>query len=333
MNLHVTCCCQKLFEVKLLHHYWLDDGATVFDLIADPQLKAKRLQEYDMRKLMSILPTATTVDKLNSIGGMFKVTAHGFMVFVPKNTKLDPASQWEWAVMIKDSRMLAYTTQGMLPRKILEFRHPVQHSIYRYKENVQVFGNADGDSRGSQLFLSQPLPKLEADDRIEALFLSGNSLKQLTSDQPAAQSQTLNAAYRKLPAYAHQGDIPHIIPPPELLAPTLLHGIELTPGVPEQLHALIRIQAVRKDKPQFSVVDDNGRAKTLTPVFEIRFRNRSTLRRYINKQTGSIVTSESSPSPLTFFGNAGSGQKPLPTEPGIIKNGSRIVQLVSDIPI
>ena len=25
----------RLFEVRLLHHFWLDDGATVFDAIAD----------------------------------------------------------------------------------------------------------------------------------------------------------------------------------------------------------------------------------------------------------------------------------------------------------
>ena len=31
----------RLFEVRLLHHYWLDDGATVFDAIADEAVKTK----------------------------------------------------------------------------------------------------------------------------------------------------------------------------------------------------------------------------------------------------------------------------------------------------
>ena len=33
---HTTSAYRRLFEVRLLHHYWLDDGATIFDKITDP---------------------------------------------------------------------------------------------------------------------------------------------------------------------------------------------------------------------------------------------------------------------------------------------------------
>lgn len=323
---------RKLFEVKILHHYWLDDGATVFDLIADPQLKNQRLQQYDVRRLLNVTATPATEQLLRGIGGKFQTTAHGFIVAVPDDCKLAVDALLEFAVTVSDSRFFDYTALGLLNRGLVEYRHPEQAKRYRYKRNVLVFGNRNGDVRGSQLFLSQPLPKLDADDSVEALVQSGNALKQLISDQPGGQSQTLNASYKKLPAYAHQGDIPQLTPP-EALNVAPLYGIELTPGLPEQLFALIRIQASRSDKPAFSIVDNNGLPKAQPPLFEIRFRNRSTFRRYINKQTGAVISIDSSPTPLTFFGNAGSGQKPQPAAPRIIRNGSRITQLVSDIPI
>jgi hypothetical protein len=332
MKMQLTTSYQKLFDVKLLHHYWLDDGAVVYDQIADPIAKTQRLQDYDIRPFLSISPTAATSKKLAAVGAKFCTTAYGFSVFLAKNMKVALDSSWEWVVIVNDSSFFAYTAFGLLNQTIREFRHPLQNKIYRYKENVQLFSNTNGDIRGSQLFLSQPLPKLAADDRIESLIQAGNALKQLTSDQPGAQTQTLNASYRKLPVYAHQGDIPVISLPPGLNAPPL-RGIELSEGIPDQVYALIRLQATRKDKPVFSLVDDNGLAKDVAPIFEVHLKNRSTLRRYIHKQTGNIISTENNPLPLTFFGNAGSGQKPLPTPPRIIKNGSRIVQLISDIAI
>jgi len=46
----------RLFEVRLLHHYWLDDGATVFDAIADQAVKTNRLLTYDVRRLLRVEP-------------------------------------------------------------------------------------------------------------------------------------------------------------------------------------------------------------------------------------------------------------------------------------
>lgn len=49
----------RLFEVRLLHHYWLDDGATVFDAIADEAVKSQRLLTYDVRRVLAVEPSAT----------------------------------------------------------------------------------------------------------------------------------------------------------------------------------------------------------------------------------------------------------------------------------
>jgi hypothetical protein len=46
---------QNLFRVQILHHYWLDEGATLFDQITDPIQKTNRL-------LTSIVRTVFVTD-------------------------------------------------------------------------------------------------------------------------------------------------------------------------------------------------------------------------------------------------------------------------------
>src|SRR5215510_8173846 len=75
---------QQLFEIQVLHHYWLDDGATIYDLINVPERKARYLQEYDRRTFLNIVPTVTTDKFLKGFGGVYKNTALGCVVAVPK---------------------------------------------------------------------------------------------------------------------------------------------------------------------------------------------------------------------------------------------------------
>jgi hypothetical protein len=63
----------------------------------------------------------------------------------------------------------------------------------------------------------------------------------------------------------------------------------------------------------------------------MRLKNRSTFWAYLDKLTGAVGTTEPQPLPLTYFGNAGTRQKP---SRGLVKaqmNGARITRLVSDI--
>ena len=47
---------QRLVEIRVLHHYWLDEGATTFDDIADAQARTRRLLRYDARQFVGITP-------------------------------------------------------------------------------------------------------------------------------------------------------------------------------------------------------------------------------------------------------------------------------------
>jgi hypothetical protein len=91
-----------LFQLHLLHHYWLDEGATVFDLIQTEEQRVKRLSSYDMRTFLAVAPTAATVKTLAGLGGVSKETALGFIVAVPNDTVLPVDTTLEFAVTVRD---------------------------------------------------------------------------------------------------------------------------------------------------------------------------------------------------------------------------------------
>jgi len=325
---------KRLFEVRLLHHYWLDGGATVFDLILDQKRKDARLLQYDMRSFLAVTPTATTARALNGLGCVYKNTALGCIVAAPSSAVLPPDAMFECIVTVQNTAFYNYTALTLRPQKIYELYHRPKDKTYRYKENVPILSNLTGASRGAGLnkvlFLSREIPALAADDQVESLVLSGNTLLQLTSDQPGAGTQQFNALATDLPVFVHQGDVPAIVPPAGLAGvPT--RGVMLSGDIADDVFALIRLSAVRADDSDFSFIDSSGHAKTTGPVFQIRFKNRSTIWQYFNKSTGAVDSTELHPLPLTHFENAGTKQKPSGGLVKAMKNGTKITQLVSEI--
>ena len=98
--------------------------------------------------------------------------------------------------------------------------------------------------------------------------------------------------------------------PPRGDADVSLRGTFFSDDIPDDIFALIRLKARFDNNENFSLVDENEQVKKNCPIFHVRFKNRSTLWRYINKKTGEIISTESEPFPLTYFGNAGTKQKP-----------------------
>ena len=161
--------------------------------------------------------------------------------------------------------------------------------------------------------------------------MSGTVLEQLTSDGPAAGAQDVGSPVSSLPVYVHQADVP-VINPPAGLTGLPERGIALTSDVPDQVFALIRLQAERADQDEFSFVTATGSPKSDPPNYQVRFRNRSTFWRYRRKATGAIDLTTTTALPLTAFGNAGPKQKP---EPGHLRaemiGTTRVGRLVSDV--
>jgi hypothetical protein len=325
---------QRLCEIRLLHHYWLDEGSTLFDLFADQAKKEARLLAYDARPFFNIAPTAATATVLAGVGAIFKETRLGCIVAVPSSAVITASAILEFIVTVHSQELLNYTAFTLRPSRIYDLYHQSEQKTYRYKEHVPVLSNLTGTSRGAgptrTLFLSKEIPPLALDDHVEALVMSGGALVQLTSDQPGATTQAVGAVATDLPVFVHQGDVPVIVPPAGL-AGVPARGILLTEEIPDAVFALIRVAAVRGDDGDFTIVDADGHAKAVHPVFHVRFKNRSTTWRYVNKTTRSVISAESTALPLTWFGNAGSKPKPSEGFIKVEKSGNRITKLISDI--
>lgn len=324
---------KRLFEIRLLHHYWLDEGSTVFDILPDKKRDA-RLLTYDSRSIFGIEATAATAKVLRGFGGLFKETALGCTVAVPSTAVIPGDGTLEFLVTVQNQDLFNYTALTLRPRRIYDLFHQVEKKGYRYKENVPVLSNLTGTARGAgaarTLFLSKEIPVLTADDQAEALVVSGGALVQLTGDQPGAAMHSIGAVATELPVFVHQGDVPVILPPPGLVgAPA--RGVLLSDEIPADVFALIRLVPTRADADEFSFIDEAGHPKAPYPVFHVRFKNRSTIWRYLSKTTRAVLSTEATQLPLTWFGNAGTKQKP---SEGLVKpekTGGRVTELISEI--
>jgi hypothetical protein len=324
---------QRLFDVWLLHHYWLDDGAGLFDNLADPK-RSQRLQTYDSRPLFNVAPTPSTADSLSAYRLLFNPGALGFTVAAPANAVIPADTVLEFIVFAAETELFDYTALTLRPQKIYEIFNPTDGVIYRYKENVPVLSSLTGSTRGAgpnlTLFLSQEIPAGAADDSVESMVQSGTALMQLTSDNPGATKQQLVAQFTDFPIFVHQGDAPAIVPPAGLVgAPA--RGARLSADITDDVFALIRLAAVRGDNGAFSFVDGAGAPKVQPPVYQVRFKNRSTVWTYMDKKTGAVKSASPNPLPLTFFGNSGTQQKPSRGHLKAELSGTKVTKLVSEI--
>ena len=71
-----------LFQVNILHSYYLDgiNGASFFDL--DVPTRAKRLERYSISKDIEIEPTANCLKQIKANEMLFKTTDQGFAIMI-----------------------------------------------------------------------------------------------------------------------------------------------------------------------------------------------------------------------------------------------------------
>jgi len=239
-----------------------------------------------------------------------------------------------FVVSVTSAQFYGCTSLTLRPQTIDELFKTDDRRTYRFKGNVPVLSNLTGATRGTgptrDLFLSTEIPGPDASDAVEALVRSGGALLQLTSDNPAATTQQLGPQASDLPVFVHQGDI-HTIAPPAGVTGVPAKGVQLSEEIPDDVFAVISLTAVRADDSAFSFVDGAGAPKADPPVYQVRFKNRSTRWTYLDKTTSAPVAASTNPLPLTFFGNAGTGQKPSNVVVKARMTGTRVTQLISEI--
>lgn len=308
---------KRLFEVRLLHHYWLDFGSAVFDTLPESR-KNKLLLTYNSGNLLTVSPMTSTENKLKALKGVFKNTALGFVVAIDETTVIADDEAFSFILTITDADFFKYTSLTFINHKIYELYYPAKDKILRFKENVPVFSNLTGASRGvnpnKSLFLSKEIPPPAATDKVEFLNISGGALSQLTSSQPGAVTQQISAVASSMPVFVNQNDTPVLIPPAGL-AGTPEKGILLTEEIPDNVLGMINISATNPADSDFSCTS-GGIAKATCPVFQIRFKNRSAFWRYLNQNTGVQNSESSTVLPLTASGNAGVNKR-KPSDPMI----------------
>lgn len=343
----------RWFEVRVLHHFWLDEGATVFDQIPDQTVRTQRLLTYDVGRLLAFQPSAPTAATVTGLRGVFRATGLGFVVAVPDGVVVPLDVTFEVLITVIGTDYTTYTAQplarpgitpaatpSLSPQPIVSVIDPVPdpvtgtRQVHRYQANVPVLSNLTGVSRGAgaaqRLYLSQEYRAPSPSDAVEALVSVGGNLCQRIGDPPNAQLNVIGPT-AGLPVFLHQGDVPPITPPAGSVgAPAF--GIELTDTRPTGVAAVIRLAPRRPAESPFNFAGPDGTPRPR--VFEVHLQNRWTTWRYHSKRDGSLTSAEVSPLPLTYFGNAGSKQKPSSAAIGAEfdnQDPPRITRLVSDI--
>jgi hypothetical protein len=143
-----------LFEVAVLHDYWLNLSAVVHEALP---LERRRVLErqHSSSRYLELVPTATTRRMLAGHGMLFKTLSTGFLVGVELDNlttvpmrPLEPNGVLTFALRVLDPRFFNYTA-GVWPR------------FYR-------FSNTTGNEHAGALFLSQPVPSHQAARRYTA---------------------------------------------------------------------------------------------------------------------------------------------------------------------
>lgn len=322
----------RLFEVRVLHHYWLDDGEVLFDALS-PSIQQSRMLGYDIRKILDIRPTPESLEVLAGLGAVWRATPSGLVVGIKANKRVPDTAVFEFTLCVADPHYYGYSAYGLVVPSTRNVFQTTTQKTFRYRANAAVYSNLTGASRGSgsnkQLFLSREYLAMTSSDAVESIVDNAGSLVQLTSDPPISSSQTLGIT-ASLPVFAHHGDVPSITDPGNIIGILPLRGIELPEGAPQETVALIRIGAVRSGDADFSCTSV-GLAKANAPIFQLRIKNRRTLWRYHSKTDPTIAPTQSGPFPRTYLGNPTTTVKPAHHMVTLDRSGSAITNIVSEI--
>ena len=202
---------KRLFEVKILHHYFLDDGVDDFQSPFNPNdstavreqkrsSREKKWNVYDIRRVLSITPSVSTEALITRLGGQFRQTATGFLVAIPDSAAIPANARFDFALMVEDGNFYQYTAlpfykneanKAGRTQKIVELVY--QGTVFRYKPNVFVWTNQNGTVRlanpavpQKRFYLTKEIPDFVpgATYLAEALVKKDDNLYRAMNDKP-----------------------------------------------------------------------------------------------------------------------------------------------------
>lgn len=326
---------KTFFSVMILHHYFLDEGKTVF--LFDKTKKQPELKNYDVRQFLTIIPTVETQEALKKAGAVYRVTTMGFWVAVPDGKSIKTGL--EFTLVPTDPFFINYTTLTLKGYKTESYQYKEDEELksFRVRNNVFVLTNKDRNDH----FLSEKIPaQTENNFSVEEFFKAEGKLFQAIRDGAGAEfreeiktpTEPMNAV---LPVFVNQNDIPtreieflesENSPDGNAVLKTKkknIRGVVLTDTMPDEVVALIKI-----DPATAHFSDPN-----LPPTFEVHFKSRATYWRYFDtKQSQYKAENPDYWSPFTLKGGHPDRQKATPDRLKIEKDDTgKISRLISEI--
>jgi hypothetical protein len=106
-----------LFSVKVLHHYFLDNRASLFDNFESEKSGLMALAEHDIRQVFEIKPTPSTTKLMAAKGFLFKLHQFGFTIIaqgdpalpIEEGRRLEATERLEFSLKIIDPYFLQYS--------------------------------------------------------------------------------------------------------------------------------------------------------------------------------------------------------------------------------
>lgn len=297
----------NLFQVHILHHYWLDEGATVFDQIDDTPLKEQRLLRYNVQNILEIIPSAETTHLLRQYGARCIQTSIGFIVTASDSIILESDAVFSFYILIKDPSFFIYTPLTLQPQKLHQITNLFTGEKIVFKSGVFVFSNLHVEVNSGINYLTTKYASAgsgpyQAESIVQHNGIIYQANGDTTEEPPHSDWQEIGPLGTS-PAFVQQNDIPLIESSPEWTgAPA--RGIKMQPDTPTDVYAVIRIERLGNGAP-FGLYDNDN--KPASPKFEIRFRNRMSFREERNARTGVSISISTQPHGLTFFKNSEPG--------------------------
>ena len=299
-----------LFQVKVLHHYFLDKVYALFDNFL-PSEKIGALAEYDVRKFLKIQPTAQTQRILDGKNLLFKPHGLGFAVLcnadkdgvVGKGKKPAIGERLRFSLKITDPYFMQYSAGFLKKEEVRIEKSTNGRTPDRFFKKAYHLKN---DSTGQNSSLAAPPVNYDnaqvfTPESIVQHDANANGTPEFYIAQRAIASNTpptvaANLDWLKLVQIAPQNSNIRYVSQADLTE------LELGDDLPQDGFAVIEIEA-NAGAGALHLYD--GADNLNSPTFEIRFKNRLTWWRHSLQPwvTGSITSiTQAEILPLTFQG-------------------------------
>ena len=131
-----------LFEIRILHHYFLNTGLTHFGQMTESE-KAATMLRYDSKEIFDIRPTSETLRLLASCKAIFRHTATGLIAGIRSVKDENQPDKKRASLLFADTDTFTFTVEV----KDQGFRNYTALPLKTEHETMFLFKNAELDSK------------------------------------------------------------------------------------------------------------------------------------------------------------------------------------------